>query len=65
MRKTTLEIGLDLVEKILIEKIKTCRVQKKLTAMVSYKNALEMIRFAKNGNIEHLEQWLTECKENN
>lgn len=63
MKRVNLENGLDLVEKILIEKIKIYKKEKQLTALVSYNNALNMIRLARNGNIESLNKQLAEYKE--
>lgn len=56
------EYALDLVEKILIIKINTYKKQRKLTLMMCYKHALDMIRSARSGNIEFLELWLNEAK---
>lgn len=54
MKRANLETGLDLVEKILTEKIKTHKENGQMTAMVSSENALKMVRWAREGNIEML-----------
>lgn len=54
--------GLNLVEKILTQKVITYKRDKRFTEMIAYRNALEMIKLAKSGNIEGLELWLAEAK---
>lgn len=55
MKRKNLESNLDLVENIFKVKIKRYQAEGKMSRVICYRNALEMLQLAREGNTENLE----------